>query len=100
MFRLTKFKINRQDSCGEYCNGKVYPISYEFLGNFTSQKNIIENTGTCELCILVNDDKLDPKNFLITTEINGKLVQKEKVNNMIFKFSKIVSYISSILSLN
>ena len=59
-----------------------------------------ENTGSCGPCILVNEDKLDPNKFLLTTKLNGKVVQKEKVENMIFKCSEIIAYISTILTLN
>ncbi len=43
---------------------------------------------------------LDPNNVLLTTRLNGKVVQQENTQNMIHKPSKVVSYLSQYFTLN
>ncbi len=37
---------------------------------------------------------LDPNNLLLTTRLNGEVVQQESTQNIIRKSAKIVSYLS------
>ena len=58
-----------------------------------------EHSSSCGPCILVYQGNLKPESFLLSTKLNGHLVQKSEIGNMIFKCSEIISYISSILPL-
>ncbi len=42
----------------------------------------------------------DPRNLAITTRVNGKVVQKSNTSNMIFNVYELVSFISSVMTLN
>ena len=63
-----------------------------------SGKNF-EYSSSCGPCILVNHEELQPETFLLTTKLNDNLVQKSKIENMIFKCEEIIAYISTILTL-
>ena len=43
---------------------------------------------------------LDPNNVLLTTRLNGEIVQQESTRNMIHKPAKVVSYLSQYFTLN
>lgn len=43
---------------------------------------------------------LDPNNVLLTTRLNGEVVQQENTRNMIHKPAKVVSYLSRYFTLN
>lgn len=43
---------------------------------------------------------LDPNNVLLTTRLNGEIVQQENTRNMIHKPAKVVSYLSRYFTLN
>jgi 2-keto-4-pentenoate hydratase/2-oxohepta-3-ene-1,7-dioic acid hydratase in catechol pathway len=43
---------------------------------------------------------LDPNNILLTTRLNGEIVQQENTRNMIHKPAKVVSYLSRYFTLN
>lgn len=43
---------------------------------------------------------LDPNNVLLTTRLNGEIVQQENTQNMIHKPAKVVSYLSRYFTLN
>jgi len=43
---------------------------------------------------------LDPNNVLLTTRLNGEIVQQENTENMIHKPAKVVSYLSRYFTLN
>lgn len=43
---------------------------------------------------------LDPNDLLLTTRLNGKVVQQESTQNMIHKPAKVVSYLSRYFTLN
>ncbi len=58
-----------------------------------------EHSSSCGPCILVNQRDLQPETFVLTTKLNNQLVQKTKIQNMIFKFAEIVAYVSNILTL-
>ena len=58
-----------------------------------------EHSSSAGPCILVYQGNLKPESFSLSTKLNGQLVQKSKIGNMIFKCSEIISYISSILPL-
>ncbi len=58
-----------------------------------------EYISSCGPCVLVNQKELQPETFLLTTKLNGQLVQETKIGKMIFKSAEIIAYISTILTL-
>ncbi len=58
-----------------------------------------EYSSSCGPCILINQDELDPEKFLLTTKLNDRIVQKTRIEKMIFNYKEIIAYISSILTL-
>ena len=58
-----------------------------------------ECSSSCGPCILVNHEELRPETFLLTTKLNDQVVQKEKIETMIFKCEEIIAYVSTILTL-
>ncbi|MGD1822393.1 MAG: fumarylacetoacetate hydrolase family protein [Pleomorphochaeta sp.] len=65
----------------------------------TGQWTIAKGFDTfCPFGYVINTE-LDPSNLLISSEVNGKIMQESNTSNLIFDVPFLVSYLSSIMTL-
>ena len=62
--------------------------------SFTAGKNF-DSSGACGPWLVPATEVPDPQNLMLTTRINGEVVQQDNTKNMIYSVAATISYIST-----
>ncbi len=62
--------------------------------SFTAGKNF-DSSGACGPWLVPATEVPDPQNLMLTTRINGEVVQQDNTSNMIYSVAATISYIST-----
>ena len=62
--------------------------------SFTAGKNF-DSSGACGPWLIPATEVPDPQNLMLTTRINGEVVQQSNTSNMIYSVAAVISYIST-----